>query len=205
MKRVLIIMAIICMAFSANAQDKYAVLITGDYAAKEPEIPLANQWNQGQGRGPLGMMEFWNDTYLMWEMLQAKGYSRENIFVLFADGADYQSQCPRYQPPEGVTVTNFAATTANVTNVFTGFHYGTNGMPQLTENDFLFVWVFDHGGASNGHSYFYLIDGIMSDTQFATLLDPLPAHRKAFWMQQCHGGGFADDLSANNTVFIAVC
>ncbi len=75
-----IVSVLVCMTFSATAQHKYAVLITGDYAAKEPEIPLANQWNQGQGRGPLGMMEFWNDTYLMWEMLQAKGYSRENIF-----------------------------------------------------------------------------------------------------------------------------
>ena len=205
MKKVLIIMAIICMAFSVSAQNKYAVLITGDYAAKN--VPEQDRWksNSNGETNNSPMLEFWNDTYLMWELLQANGYSRENIFVLFADGVDYQSQCPRYQSPEGITVTNFAATITNVTNVFTGFRYGTNGMPQLTENDFLFVWVFDHGGASNGHSYFYLIDGSMSDTQFAALLDPLPAHRKAYWMQQCHGGGFADELSANNTVFIAAC
>ena len=205
MKKVLIIMAFICMAFSVNAQNKYAVLITGDYAAKN--VPEQDRWKSDSNGGVTNapMQEFWNDTYLMWELLQANGYSRENIFVLFADGVDYPSQCPRYQVPEGVIVTDFAATVANVTNVFTGFRYGTNGMPQLTENDFLFVWVFDHGGFSNGHSYFCLIDGNMSDSQFAALLDPLPVHRKAFWMQQCHSGGFMDDLSSNNSVFIAAC
>ena len=53
-----IVSVLVCIAISVSAQNKYAVLITSNYAAKEPEIPLANQWNQGQGRGPLGMMEF---------------------------------------------------------------------------------------------------------------------------------------------------
>ncbi len=73
----------------ANAQEKYAVLITGDYAATG--IPTNEQWNQGQDRGGNGFDEFWNDTFLMWEMLQEKGYSPENIYVLFADGNDYLS------------------------------------------------------------------------------------------------------------------
>ncbi len=202
-----IVSVLVCMTFSATAQHKYAVLITGDYAAKEPEIPLANQWNQGQGRGPLGMMEFWNDTYLMWEMLQAKGYSRENIFVLFANGEDFVSENPRYQPPAGVTVTDAAATKRNVTNLFTDLRYGTNGVPRITEDDFLFVWIFDHGGSSGEtSSYFCLINGEnMTDTEFAALVNPLPSYRKAFWMQQCHSGGFADELSATNTVFISAC
>ncbi len=57
----------------ANGQEKYAVLITGDYAATG--IPASEQWNHGQDRGVNGFDEFWNDTFLMWEMLQDKGYS----------------------------------------------------------------------------------------------------------------------------------
>lgn len=50
----------------ANAQEKYAVLITGDYAATS-YVPLSDQWNGGQGKSTYGFDEFWNDTFLMWD------------------------------------------------------------------------------------------------------------------------------------------
>jgi hypothetical protein len=91
-----------------NAQNKYAVLITGDYR-RDVKIPLEQQWNEGIMSDSIGNLEFWHDTYLMWELLQNKGFERENIFVCFADGADYTSINPRYQPPLNISVTDYPA------------------------------------------------------------------------------------------------
>ena len=77
-----LVVALIAIVGIGNAQEKYAVLITGDYAAEG--IPIEEQW--GQGDTDAAKVEFWYDTYLMWEMLvYEKGYSNENVFVLFAD------------------------------------------------------------------------------------------------------------------------
>jgi len=185
-----------------NAQEKYAVLITGDYAAEG--IPVEEQWGQGVDNP---MPEFWYDTYLTWEMLLERDYSIENIFVLFADGVDYSIVNPdiivRYKPEyNGYDyVTDYSATVSNVNDILSGLATGTGGFPQVTEDDFLFVWVFDHGFGSGNDSYFNLIDGIMWDYEFAALTDQIPSNKKVFWMQQCWSGGFADNLEANNTVF----
>ncbi|HDO28005.1 MAG TPA: T9SS type A sorting domain-containing protein, partial [Bacteroidetes bacterium] len=195
----------------ANAQEKYAVLITGDYAATN--VPIEDQWNQGQGKSINGFEEFWYDTYLMWEMLVfEKGYSDENIFVLFASGTDFTkpNMWSRYTAAEhGLDhITDFSATITNVENVFTGLTTGSGGFPQVTEDDFLFVWTFDHGGPGPGQTgpvYLCLLDGNMWDYEFAALTDPIAAHKKVFWMQQCRSGGFYDDLEAINTVFHSAC
>lgn len=181
------------MAFAAitgvvSAQEKYAVLITGPYSVVG--IPPEKQWNNGEGKGPDELYyEFWNDTYLMWEMLVTKkGYSDENVFVLFADGIDFPVNNSwvnrRYKPEAGVQVTDYSAYIANVQAVFNGLRTGQNGFPQITENDFLFVWTFDHGNDSGGNSSLRLMDGTMSDDAFAALVNPIPAHKKVFWMQQ---------------------
>lgn len=140
-------------------------------------------------------------------MLQTKGYAPENIFVLFAGGQDYHPSgyAPRYTPPGGILVTDYSASITNVTNVFNGLRYGTGGFPQVTNDDFLFVWTFDHGGGSNGNSTLYLIDGYITDDDFAALVNPIPANKKVYWMQQCHSGGFADELEGNNVVFHSAC
>ena len=119
------------MSYFAQAQEKYAVLITGDYAATSYSVPLADQWNDGQGKGDYGFDEFWNDTFLLWEMLQKKGYSQDNIFVLFAGGNDFTfpEQDIRYKPGQGVTVTDYSASIANVNLVFNGLANGTGGFP----------------------------------------------------------------------------
>ncbi len=187
----------------ANAQKKYAVLITGDYATKD--IPSDEQYNSGQGRSDYGYDEFWNDTFLMWKLLQKKGYSQENIIVLFANGSDFTfpGQAEEYKPEDpSITVTDYSASIANVNLVFNGLAHGLNGFPRVTENDFLFIWTFDHGGTTwEGNSILHLIDGNITDVAFANLVNPIQAHKKVFWMQQCSSGGFADNLSANNTFF----
>ncbi len=205
MKKIIyLFIAFFLTSFSALAQNKYAVLIIGDCQDRGNHVPITDKWNGGYDYGPQTPNRFWNDTYLMWEMLQSKGFSRENIFVLFDDGLDLRPDNPRYRPPTGVTIVNDRADLATVTSLFEGLQNGSNGMPTVTENDFLFVWIYDHGGFTGEHSYIHLINGqIIHDVTFASLVNQIPAYRKAFWMQQCHAGGFADDLSSPNTVFIS--
>lgn len=205
-----VVMSFLSLTATSFAQQKYAVLITGDYAAgKKKDVPDDDLWNGGIG-GNFDFDEFWNDTYLMWEMLQAKGYAKENIFVLFAGGQDFYISNPnvasRYRPVNPtVIVTDYPATISNVNTVFNGLRYGSGGFPQVTADDFLFVWVFDHGGAFAGHQGFYLIDGLMLDEEFAALVNPIPANKKVYWMQQCLSGGFKEELDSINVVFNAAC
>jgi hypothetical protein len=207
LKILFVALSVLSITHLANAQEKYAVLITGDYAATSYGVPLSDQWNGGQGKSTYGFDEFWNDTFLMWEMLQEKGYSQDNIIVLFADGNDFtfSGQAPQYKPNPGVTVTDYSASIANVNLVFNGLANGTGGFPQVTQDDFLFVWTFDHGGGSGGNSTLYLIDGLITDDDFAALTNPIAANKKVYWMQQCRSGGFADELEGTTTFFHSAC
>ena len=203
MKKPVLLLLFFCLHFMAVGQDKYAVLIIGDYADRG--VPEQYRWNNDGTKGHTPHEEFWHDTFLMWKMLQSKGFDRDNIYVLFANGVDYESDNPLYIPPIGDTVTNDSATIRKVTNLFEDLRNGSNGKPCLTEDDFLFVWIFDHGWEEHDHSFIHLLDGMMSDTDFSSLLNVIPTNRKTYWMQQCSGGGFADELQAENVVFNSAC
>ncbi len=163
---------------------KYAVLICGDIAESCYYCD-----------------SFWNDTLWMYKTLLAKGYTKENIYVLYGNGADFASANPRYQ--YGETITDFPATVGWVNTVFDGLKNGdaANGIQKVDSNDSLFVWTFDHGGGSNP-AYLCLMDGDMSDTSFAAKLNAVSYRKRAIYMQQCRSGGFIDNL-ANNTTYIS--
>ncbi|MCP4654344.1 MAG: hypothetical protein GY856_02885 [bacterium] len=169
---------------------KYGVLICGD---------VATHW---------GFDEFWGDVVLMREVLLKNGFSPENIFVLYGDGVDFSHPDrtnPRYIPSQPIT--NFAATIPNVELVFNGLASGdeTNGLPQMTEDDFLFVWTFDHGSGGGGHAYLCLRDGNMLDSDFAVLLDNIAYGYRVIAMQQCFSGGFVNDLANARTAILTAC
>ena len=205
MKKILLVVFLF-FTLGMQSQEKYAVLIVGDYAAKLSDIPAEALWNGGKDYSEKGMMEFWNDTYLMWDMLKNQDYTEENIFVLFADGNDFASGSSIYTPPTGVVVTDYAADSSSVVNLFRNLAEGTNNIPQITDDDFLFVWTFGHGSRDSNNNYsILLIDGLMKDNILSNMINKLPANKKTVWMQQCHGGGFANTLQANNLVFHSAC
>jgi hypothetical protein len=119
------------------SQEKYAVIITGD---------SPGDGYQGQFAIPNSDYdEFWNDTYLMWEMLVTKfGFSDDNVFVLYANGADYYHPglASRYTVANSGTlldhITDNSATHSDVVTVLTGLRYGFGNFPQVTNDDFLF-------------------------------------------------------------------
>jgi len=172
-------------AILAAQERRYAVLICGDVAES-------------------GYNEFWNDTLWMYQTLRNKGYSAESIFVLYGDGAKYNSPNPRYQTAE--TVVDFPATNGWVDKVFDGLKNGdtANGIPKMDDNDILFVWTFDHGGG-NDPSTLGLRDGGMGDTHFAAKLNAVPYGSRAIYMQQCRSGGFINDLRNSKTSIYTAC
>lgn len=143
MKKVLLLIACtftlgFCMQSPAQSPQKFAVIITGD---------SPGDGYQGQFAIPNSDYdEFWNDTYLMWEMLVTKfGFNNDKVFVLYATGDDYASQNPRYTVSNsgipGLTkITDFSASKSHVEEVLGGL------ATQLTNDDFLFVFTFGHGG-----------------------------------------------------------
>lgn len=61
-KKLIVLSVVLVIATTfVHAQEKFSVLITGNY----DDFPNPSQWNGD---------EYWNDTFLMWELLQTKGY-----------------------------------------------------------------------------------------------------------------------------------
>ncbi len=137
-----------------------------------------------------------------------KGFLEENVYVLYAGGIDYCRLFTihdRYDPGSSKTVTDYSAYRNKLELVFNGMATGNNGFPQLSQDDFLFVWSHGHGIGSNGNSSLMLHELPISDDDFAALVDPIQAGKKVFWMQQCRSGGFVDELEANNSFFHSAC
>ncbi len=206
-----VLVAIFVATGAANAQQKYALLIGGNYQPGN-EIPASNQWNNGQDMGQNGYDEFWNDTYLMWELLYddpITGYSNDNIEVLFAGGIDYtfQGQYGRYKSlpnyPNIPYITDAAATKTNVMAAL-------DDLANIQEQDYLFIWIMSNGGdviipGENNSSFVYLwgydpanpSEGRLYDSELKAKLDLIPAHKKVVVVQAPHSGGFASELADN--------
>jgi hypothetical protein len=170
---------------------RYAVLISGDLAEN-------------------GYPEFFFDVVLMREALIANGFPANHIFVLYGDGADYNNAfypAARYRPNPAIT--DLAATSANVQAIFSDLANGTNGRPQLTNDDLLFVWTFDHGdqiptapGSATLISTLGLRGGDMRADDFATAINVVPHAFRIVCMQQCRSGGFIPHLASDRTVIL---
>jgi parallel beta-helix repeat protein len=194
----------------ATAKGYVGVLICGDTPALEGAGADSATWNEGIDK-QWGYDEFWNDTFLIWELLYQHGFADEDIHVLFGkDGEDWPREWERYQAPLEIgSITDDSAYYAQVTGTFTALAQGDSAqsIEAMTEDDFLFCWTFDHGGGGHGpmSAYLYLMDGGIWDTTFARYVDQISCERRAFWMQQCHSGGFRDDLENDKTVFLSAC
>ena len=162
LKTCLYLIIIGVLLFSINLYaEKYAVLIIGDEASNEEGTTrtLDTQGNIDLTFTPYGeegerwyapMPEFWYDTVIIYDELIDEGYTDENIFILFGRGDDYEpatwSIAPKYNPEPNIT--DYPARVEDVENIFTWLAVGNpdENITALTDDDFLFVWTFDHGG-----------------------------------------------------------
>jgi len=130
--------------------------------------------------------------------------------VLYGDGADYVNAnypAARYRPNPAIT--DLAASVANVQAIFSDLANGTNGRPQLTNDDLLFVWTFDHGsqipispGSTTPIATLGLRGGDMRADDFAVAIDMIPHAFRIICMQQCRSGGFIPHLATDRTVIL---
>jgi len=175
--KVMILIGLILVSSMLFGAEKYAVLITADYADYRGNFQ--GSWAQANGNDTrFPMEEFWHDTFLMWELLRNKGYSDENIFVLFADGQDFQDSYiidgGRYVVSEQNPITDYRANLANVEMVLQGLANGNpqENIPQLQEDDFLTIWTFDH----EHNKKQYLRN--MSNTEFLNLINKINCRKR---------------------------
>lgn len=204
---IFVVLALIGLNSVVIAQQKYALLIGGDMQATN--VPAGHKWYGGPN--VQNFDEFWNDTYLMWELLFKDdfGYTNENINVLFGNGNDYtfDGQNERYNPyiKDGYHITDGTATKTNVLSAL-------NGFSSLTENDYLFIWVMSNGGntvpTTTSDSYIYLWGynpadpnaGRLYDYELKAKLDAIPNVKKVVMIQAPNSGGFAAKLAGPNTI-----
>ena len=155
--RLILVLAAISLACTMQAQRRVAVLIVSNY--DNTGIPEQDRWNDGDMGNGTEWSEFWNDTYLLWELLYhnqiGEGYSypNEDIYIYFANGNNYQPPlyASRYLVPPFTQLTDTEANYESVVNLFNDL---ANGAEALTENDFLFIWTMGHGGNNENGSYF---------------------------------------------------
>ena len=206
---------------SLHCAEKYAVLICGCNPEEEANQPSGQFGGLNRHR----FEEFWYDTFLMWEMLIDKGYTDNNIFVIFGDNTDENGLLAdwyhigiseRYQAPMPLQrITDYKATNRNINTVFDGLANGdiVNGIPQIHDDDFLFIWTFGHGGIIDTSAPPELrIPGLQIIPEnpdvpeyydAATLnikLDNIHCQKKVVWTQQCNGGSFIEFLNHNGTL-----
>ncbi|HBZ86084.1 MAG: hypothetical protein A3K15_01620 [Candidatus Edwardsbacteria bacterium GWE2_54_12] len=190
-----------------------AVIITGDTPAKESKSGLSS-WKIDSEDPNKGYDEFWNDTYLMWELLyKNKGWANNDIYVLYGNGDDYTTLNDRYKASVQTNnvipkATDYRAYYTEVANIFSWLANGNagQGIPKMTVNDFLFGYTFNHGGTTgNNNSTLGLMDVEITDTDFANKVNPIPCWARAFWMQQCFSGGFIDNLQNSKTMVSTAC
>jgi len=205
MMKQLIAILLIAVSMSLFSAEKYAVLIAGDYEVTG--VPTDAQWNTGTDKPNT---EFWNDLYLQWEMLYEKGYKKENIKVLFAKGTDlwlnpdYQYIDKRYKAENatfniGETITNYAATEANVEAVCAEL-----GSKMEYGEDFLYVWVMSHSTISGLYLMKDDLTGsrYVSYSTFADYFKPLNALNKVYLLSMNGAQALETQLQQDNAKFI---
>jgi len=161
--------------------------------------------------------EFWNDTYLMWELLyekygwpeKKKGAAVDGIYVLYSNGRDWLDAGIRYNPYERHGIYNLTDYPENKQNVYDMLMWlkngnGDQGVPAMTPEDILFVYNNSHGGIDeepplNSH-HFNVNDGIIYARDFAPPINSITNQKRIFWFGQCYSGGFIDYLKDTKTV-----
>ena len=180
-------------SFSGNT---YAVILSGGIS------PVSNN------------ERYWNDCSFIYQTLRNRyNVPKANIKVIMADGTDPAADMnpedggafissPLDLDGDGAADIEYAATKENVKNVLESVS------AKMTDKDHLFLYVIDHGGYdyTKEQSYVCLWNG---ERLYPDELNGYLSHGDAGYvsvlMGQCHSGGFAEPLKANNRIVMTAC
>lgn len=154
--------------------------------------------------------EYWYDLVLTYNMLVEKGFTHDHIYVLYGLGTDFASTHVDYQNPYPNPITDYAVSRANIQNIFNWLATGNaaEGIPALTNNDFLFVWWMGHGGGGAHCNTSFSVSTTaesVTDAELATWTGAITYRRRAFVFMTCHSGGAMDNLQGSTTVTMPSC
>ena len=155
-------------------------------------VLISGGWNSSKNYA-----RYWNDLGECYMMLKEKGYTDDEIFVLYADGNKPSSN--NCNDPENVFLQyNNMVIDYNATN-YTLQLVCNEIASNSTENDTLFVFVTDHGAAGG---YLCLwnetkIHAMDFGETFATITQ---YKFRLFLLEQCYGGTFIDRLANSKTI-----
>lgn len=177
----------------SKAKHNYAVIISGG------------------GNKDYNYERYWNDCALIYSTLINKyNYCKEQIYVIMADGTNPAvdrhllngkfDSSPLDLDNDGEPDIRYAATRTSISTVFNELSLKLN-----TSND-LFIYTTDHGALINNHSYISLWNGeCISDSEFAKEVNKVNANIVNVVMEQCHSGGFVNQLQAENRIIATAC
>jgi len=126
---------------------------------------------------------FKDSSQQAYKLLLQNGYPAEDIYYLF-EGAgemdvDYES-----------TLANLEKVVLEIKN-------------KSTEKDNLVFIFIGHGGFDGTHSSYSLADTSIRDDKLAAMFSILKRNKLSIVFSPCNTGGFVDDLSGSDTVFIS--
>ncbi len=134
---------------------------------------------------------FKNDVSAVYSTLtNVYGCPKNNIYVLYNTGSSLFGN--DFDGDGGNDIHNNAnkETITQVFNELSGKSNDYPEIPELDEDDQLFIFVDDHGGRSNGISYFSTPTGVYKDTTMARDLEQVKCAQMIVLMQPCKSGGF---------------
>jgi hypothetical protein len=171
--------------YDGSVSNCYAVILSGGYDLTNNHI------------------RYWGDAAFIYSTLTLKyGYRKGNVFALISDGLNPASDrsddtnSPTDLDGDGYFDTFGAATAENVSNLF------RNLQASLKPTDQLFVFLTDHGAPTDGAGDWDVElnlwnQEVLRDAELRALTEPI-ACPVFFAMEQCHSGGFVDDLGQFN-------
>ena len=211
--RSIVFVACSVMAFSSVCTgEKFAVIVVAE-EAMEATAP------DGSFLGYVGL-PFWNDSVLTYDMLRENGFDRENIFVLYGDGDDFESDIEgvpvvtrEFEPSENMV--DFKVDQSEIQRVFECLSDGNSlegscaEVRKLTGDDFLILFWTGHANGPPDNILFQISND--SDLDVGTLagwMDLMKFNRRVFIFTTCRAGGIRDHFqtpNTENTVLMPAC
>jgi glycosylphosphatidylinositol transamidase (GPIT) subunit GPI8 len=192
-RRTLIVLLLsLFLLFSIGCAQKYAVLISTNQVTAD-DVAYHSEW--------------WYDLFLHYKMLKENGFNDDKIYVLYGNGADFNTIHGDYNSITqfGHSITDMAVNKSNIQSVFNTMN------SKVKSKDYLYVWWMGHGGGSGPGSCNLTMSisntgETVTDTELTGYINSVLNYKKrSVAVMTCHSGGIVDNLNSagNKTVALA--